>query len=277
MTCIPFCGQTRTGIPSLPRSWQHFYLETSRPSWTPDPRKGSSQGRPYHCFVSHCNRTIRWWRQRRQEDSCRSPDGEVGPPRMSCNVHPTYELSCAPHLWRSVASVYELCEQGYEVAKMSHGGLIRRPDGIPVRLTVSPADVWHVDLRQLFSDLLHMVARADAYAVAPTSPPDEMPDPLSLVDTPLTCALGHTRPDCEDLKLLHRRTGYTSHNILREEVRNGLVTGVQVNRKHFGTRAKIKRILCDTCARPRPPGPRSHARGSGWRMAYLDCVAARIY
>ena len=106
----------------------------------------------------------------------------------------------------------------------AHSGLVRRPDGISIRLTISPAGVWHVDVRQLFSDLPHMVAEADAHAVAPTTPPGETPDPLSSVNTPLTCALGFARPDCDDLELLHRRTGHTSHNILHEAVRNGLVT-----------------------------------------------------
>ena len=48
-------------------------------------------------------------------------------------VTPTYEVYYAPHLRRSVVSVYEMCEQGYEVAMTAHGGFIRRPDGFPVR------------------------------------------------------------------------------------------------------------------------------------------------
>ena len=61
----------------------------------------------------------------------------------------------------------------------------------------------------------------------------------------------------------YRRTGHTSHNILREAVRNGLVTGVQLDWKHFGTRSKIKRVLCDTCAKAkisRTSFPRSRER-----------------
>ena len=45
------------------------------------------------------------------------------------HVTPTYEMYYASHLRRSVMSVYELCEQGYEVAMTAHGRLIRRPDG----------------------------------------------------------------------------------------------------------------------------------------------------
>ena len=159
--------------------------------------------------------------------------------------------------------MYELCEQGYEVVMTAHGGLIRRPDGIPVRLIISPAGVWHVDIRQLFSDLPHVVAGADAHAAGPTHPPDKPHDSISSANMPLTCALGHARPDCDDLELLHRRTGHTSHNILREAVRNGLVTGVQLDRKHFGTRSKINRVLCDTCAKAkisRTSFPRSRER-----------------
>ena len=164
-------------------------------------------------------------------------------------VTPMCEVYYAPQLRRSVVSVYELCEQGHEVVMTAHGGLKRRPDGIPVSFTISPAGVWHVDMRQLFSDLSHVVAGADAHAEAHTHPPDEPHDPISSANIPITCALGHARPDCDDLELLHRRTGHTSHNILREAVRNGHVTGVQLDRKYFGTRSKIKRVLCDTCAK----------------------------
>jgi hypothetical protein len=38
--------------------------------------------------------------------------------------------------------------------------------------------------------------------------------------------LGKGRPDVDELELLHRRTGHTSHNTLREAVRKILVTGV---------------------------------------------------
>ena len=73
----------------------------------------------------------------------------------------------------------------------AHGGLIRRPDGIPVRLTISPAGVWYVDMRLLFSNLPHMVTGADAHAEAPPHPSDEPHDPISSANMPLTCALGH--------------------------------------------------------------------------------------
>ena len=104
--------------------------------------------------------------------------------------------------------------------------------------------------------------------MAHTPPPDETPDPLSSVDTPLTCALGLARPDCDDLEVLHRRPGHTSHNILREAVRNGLVTRVQLNRMHFGTRAKIKRVLCDTCAKAKI----SRTSFPRWRERMADFV-----
>ena len=134
-----------------------------------------------------------------------------------------------------------------------------------------------MDMRQLFSDHPHMVAGAEAHAAAPTHPPNEPHDSISSANMPLTCALGHARPDCDDLELLHRRTGHRSHNILREAVRNGLVTGVQLDRKHFGTRSKIKRVLCDTCAKAkisRTSFPRSRERMADLG---LDHVWAPIY
>jgi hypothetical protein len=52
------------------------------------------------------------------------------------------------------------------------------------------------------------------------------------------------------LKLLRRRTGHTSHNTLRNAVRNLLVTGVVLPRRHFGSKAKQKyKGLCDICGR----------------------------
>jgi hypothetical protein len=52
------------------------------------------------------------------------------------------------------------------------------------------------------------------------------------------------------LKLLRRRTGHTSHNTLRNAVRNLLVTGVVLPRRHFGSKSKQKyKGLCDICGR----------------------------
>jgi hypothetical protein len=56
--------------------------------------------------------------------------------------------------------------------------------------------------------------------------------------------------DIDELELLHPRTGHTSHKTLREAVRNLLVTGVVLPRRHFGSKAKQKyRGLCDICGR----------------------------
>ena len=62
--------------------------------------------------------------------------------------------------------------------------------------------------------------------------------------------LGEGQPDVDELELLHRKTGHTSHNTLREAVRNLLVTGVTLPRSLFGNKAKQKhKGLCDICGR----------------------------
>jgi hypothetical protein len=58
------------------------------------------------------------------------------------------------------------------------------------------------------------------------------------------------RRGAAELELLHRRTGHTSHNTLREAVRNLLVTGVVLPRRLFGSKAKQKyKGLCGICGR----------------------------
>ena len=64
------------------------------------------------------------------------------------------------------------------------------------------------------------------------------------------CALGSAVPDVDELELLHRRSGHVSHGILREAVRNQLVTGVLPDWKFFSTKACQKfKTLCDNCAK----------------------------
>jgi hypothetical protein len=63
-------------------------------------------------------------------------------------------------------------------------------------------------------------------------------------------ALGNAQPNIDKLDLLHRRTGHTSHQLLREAVRNGLVTGITLERKYFSDKARRKfKGVCDTCAK----------------------------
>jgi hypothetical protein len=57
-------------------------------------------------------------------------------------------------------------------------------------------------------------------------------------------------PDIDTLDLWHRRTADTSHNSIREAVRNKLIEGVVLDRKHFTTKGrKGYKCPCDVCAR----------------------------
>ena len=44
--------------------------------------------------------------------------------------------------------------------------------------------------------------------------------------------------DGDELESLHRRTGHTSHGILREAMQIQLVTGVKIDRKYCSSRAR---------------------------------------
>ena len=101
-----------------------------------------------------------------------------------------------------------------------------RPDGVIVPCVTGTQGVWLVDL----------VALLGPYEVEAQMPTNLAPELES---------------ECEQVcALLHRRSGHTSHGILREAVRNQLVTGVRLDRKFFSTKARQKfKALCDICAK----------------------------
>jgi hypothetical protein len=75
--------------------------------------------------------------------------------------------------------------------------------------------------------------------------------PLFRPSVPFVGALGHGVPVVDRLELLHRRMGHTAHDILKEAVRNSVVTGVALERWQFNAKESKKRHqgVCDICAK----------------------------
>ena len=82
----------------------------------------------------------------------------------------------------------------------------------------------------------------------------------------------------DELELLHRRSCYTLHGILREAVRKQLVT-VRLDRKFVSTKARQKfKTLCDICAKAkiisRALFPKSQERDQAADLRPGKCVGA---
>jgi hypothetical protein len=129
-------------------------------------------------------------------------------------------------LRHSVVSVSQLTIHGFRVTFSGDTAEVIHPDGQHIECVKQPGRaIWWVPLDQIFE-----------------TPTPDLQDFIG--------ALGEGQPDVDELELLHRRTGHTSHNTLREAVRNLLVTGVVLPRRHFGSKAKQKyKGLCDICGR----------------------------
>ena len=156
---------------------------------------------------------------------------------------PNFKVLYSTNLVRqSVVSVWELCDHGYKVVMAPHDGHVVRSDGQVVYLDTSTRGIWLVDMLQLFP----------ASSVTGSV--------LSSGSCEQVYKLGAGIPEVDTLELFHRRTGHTSHGILREAVQSQLVTGVRLNRKHFSQRAKRQFKGCATYAlRPRCSVHRFHA------------------
>jgi predicted DNA-binding protein len=125
---------------------------------------------------------------------------------------------------RSVISVSDLLNSGYLLDLQPDGGSILTPDQRSVPLRLFRSGIWLVDTEDLFRGLIRPIGHFNA--------------------------LANAHPDIDKLDLLHRRTGYTSHQLLREAIRNGLVTGMTLERKYFSDRARRKfKEGSDTCAK----------------------------
>jgi hypothetical protein len=129
-------------------------------------------------------------------------------------------------LRHSVVSVSQLTIHGFRVTFSGDTAEVIHPESQRIECVKQPGRaIWWVPLDQIFE-----------------TPTPDLQDFIG--------ALGEGQPDVDELELLHRRTGHTSHNTLREAVRNLLVTGVVLPRRHFGSKAKQKyKGLCDICGR----------------------------
>jgi hypothetical protein len=133
-------------------------------------------------------------------------------------------------LRHSVVSVSQLTIHGFRVTFSGDTAEVIHPESQRIECVKQPGRaIWWVPLDQIFE-----------------TPTPDLQDFIG--------ALGEGQPDVDELELLHRWTGHTSHNTLREAVRNLLVTGVVLPRRHFGSKAKQKyKGLCESAEGPRSP------------------------
>jgi hypothetical protein len=119
-------------------------------------------------------------------------------------------------LHHSVVSVSQLTLHGFHVTFSGTTAEVIHPDGRKIPCVKQPGRaIWWVPLEQIF----------------------EIPP-----------------PDMQDWAHAAHRTGHTSHNTLREAVRNLLVTGVVLPRSHFSSKAKQStRASVISAAAPRSP------------------------
>jgi hypothetical protein len=133
-------------------------------------------------------------------------------------------------LRHSVVSVSQLTLHSFHVTFSGTTAEVIHPDGRKIPCVKQPGRaIWWVPLEQSFE-----------------IPPPDMQEFIG--------ALGEGQPNVNELEPLHRRTGYTSHNTLREAVWNLLVTGVVLPRSHFSSKAKRStRASVISAAAPRSP------------------------
>jgi hypothetical protein len=92
---------------------------------------------------------------------------------------------------------------------------------------------------------------------------------------PTVSQIGSVSPDVDDLDLFHYRTGDTAKSILKQAVRQNLIQGVTLSKRHFTAKGSRNSHMCDICSRmkmTRISFPASRDKWMGTRVGEYVCA-----